>query len=156
MRFDHWLEDDVDTDKKITRLEKELAESREQNKALTKKLEGAEFWNNWVYPQGATAEEIQNELADYKMIMSNVSVVYDHITCGLLSKCNYEASVVISEADNYQEKLIKQEIEEAFQSDERIKQMARMALSTEDDACQLEEMTPETKLLAEAILKDGE
>lgn len=77
----------------IQTLEKEISKLKE-------KYESADFWNNWVYPDGATAEQIQDELADYQMIINEVSKVYDHVTDGRISKPNTLASEVIMIADD--------------------------------------------------------
>ena len=51
-------------------------------------------------------DKIKRELYDYRILLTNASKVYDHVTGGLLSKTNYDASVVITAADDYQTKLI--------------------------------------------------
>lgn len=66
-----------------------------------KKLESAEFWSNWVYPEGATAEDVQNELADFKDLMDRFSKVLFHSTGGRMSKANYTVEAMCSEIDNY-------------------------------------------------------
>lgn len=62
-----------------------------------KEFEGKDFWTNWVYPDGAKPEEIQNELLDYYTFMEDVALVYDRITNGRISKPNTSAVAVISE-----------------------------------------------------------
>jgi hypothetical protein len=83
-------------------------------KALTEynSLQSADFWSNWVYPDGATPEQIQNELDDFHMVIGNVSKVYDHITKGRISKPNTLAEEVISVADDIVTELIMDEINE--------------------------------------------
>jgi dUTP pyrophosphatase len=50
-------------------------------------------------------EKVMCELFDYGFVMDQVSKVYCEITGGLLSKPNYYASVVIGEANDYQNKV---------------------------------------------------
>lgn len=64
-------------------------------------FDNANFWNAFVYPEGANPEEIQNELSDYHAVMDEVSEVYLHITGGQISKQNTRASAVISIADEH-------------------------------------------------------
>lgn len=75
--------------------------------------EGADFWNKWVYPEGATPEQIQNELSDFRSLMSEVSEVYMHITQGRISKQNTKAFAVIGEADAVNQRDTAEAIEEA-------------------------------------------
>jgi hypothetical protein len=67
--------------------------------------ESAEFWLKDVYPDGITAEKIENELLDYYVILENVSKVYDHITGGIISKQNTLAEEVNNAADNFYREL---------------------------------------------------
>src|SRR3990172_12529242 len=70
-----------------------------ENAELKRRVKSAEFWSNWTYPEGATAADVQNELADFRMVMQEVSKVYDHITHGRISKPNTKAEDVIAVAD---------------------------------------------------------
>jgi len=92
----------------MTKLELELLDENEQlrkeNEEL-RKIEAGDFWCNIVYPDGATPEEIQNELMDYHTILGEVSKVYDHVTGGMISKQNTLAREVIAMADEYYQKL---------------------------------------------------
>jgi hypothetical protein len=56
------------------------------NQELRQKFSAAEFWKQWVYPEGATAEQVQAELADYHDLMDRAAKVYEHITQGQVSK----------------------------------------------------------------------
>ena len=82
---ENWIEE-------VSRMEAENAE-------LKRRIESAEFWSNWTYPEGATAVDVQNELADFRMVMQEVSKVYDYITHGRISKPNTKAEDVIAVAD---------------------------------------------------------
>jgi hypothetical protein len=75
-------------------------------------VDAEDFWTNIVYPDGATAEQIQTELADYHMIMDDVAKVYDHITGGRISKVNTYAYAVIGEADAHYEELCREAMED--------------------------------------------
>ena len=70
-----------------------------ENAELKRRIESAEFWSNWTSPEGATAVDVQNELADFRMVMQEVSKVYDYITHGRISKPNTKAEDVIAVAD---------------------------------------------------------
>jgi len=81
---------------------------------LRAKLETADYWRD-VYPEGMTAEQVANELADYKMILENVSLVYCHVTGGRISKGNTLASAVIGEADAIMDSAIGEAVHEERQ-----------------------------------------
>lgn len=81
--------------------------------AELKRLRAAEFWHKWVYPDGATAEQVQAELADYHQFMGYASKVYCELTGGRISKINTLPEVVISVAQEVQQKDIEEAIAEA-------------------------------------------
>lgn len=87
-------------------------EQQEEIDILKAKLSSANFWNNWVYPEGATAQQIQDELQDYHELMERVSIVYEHVTDGRISKQNTLAEVVCAVADDVLEQQIKDAVEE--------------------------------------------
>lgn len=66
----------------------ELEAVAEGQRRMIAKLEAADFWSNWVYPEGATAEQVQSELTDYHEMMQEVSKAYDIVTNGRFSKPN--------------------------------------------------------------------
>jgi hypothetical protein len=99
----------------IERLNKEHIQLLWETGFLHRELEkfkAADFWTNIVYPEGATAEQVQNELNDYHTILDNVSKVYDHITGGRISKPNTLAYEVISVADDYYDELKSEDVKE--------------------------------------------
>jgi hypothetical protein len=74
--------------------------------SLEREKAAGEFWSGQVYPEGATAEQVQAELTDYRTFMHETAIVYDNITNGRISKVNTLASVVISVAEEcYQDDL---------------------------------------------------
>ena len=88
----------------IERLQKELFEKE--------KIESADFWCNWVYPEGANPEQIQNELNDYHSFFEETAKVYEHITGGRISKVNTLAREVIAAADEYYENICEETIKD--------------------------------------------
>ncbi len=44
-------------------------------------------------------DKVKRELHDYWFLLENVPVVYEHVTVGMLSKPNYDASTIISVHD---------------------------------------------------------
>lgn len=65
-----------------------------------------EFWQPLIAPDGVLdLAQVKRELFDFGMVMDNVSVVYDHITGGRVSKPHTLASAVIS---MYEENLDRQ------------------------------------------------
>lgn len=105
------------TELKILRLRFEVAIKRlraveQERDDLKKKLEGAEFWSKFVYPEGASAQDVQNELDDYHEMMGEVGRVYDHVTGGVISKPNTRASAVIEVADEHIQELIEEAIKD--------------------------------------------
>ncbi len=123
-------------DVEIARLQAELDEANNKYRA-------AEFWNKWVYPEGAMPLDIQNELADFRMVMERVPEVYMHITGGKLSKVEYDASVVIAEADEYQNKIIQEAIDDETEDLKAQLDAANLALAGARDAL---EMAPHSDL----------
>ena len=67
--------------------------------AEVKLYEGKDFWTNWVYPEGANPEQIQNELLDYKNFLEETAKVYDYVTNGRITKQNTIAREVIGVFD---------------------------------------------------------
>jgi len=68
-----------------------------------------EFWQPIVMPNGEwNLEQVKRELYDYRRMMTSVSEVYDQITNGRISKPNTDASVVIDEADDVVNDLIRE------------------------------------------------
>ena len=59
-----------------------------------------------------TLEAIQNELSDYRMLLDFIPQVYSEITGGMLSKPNYLPSVVVSAAEEYFDRVIREDIAE--------------------------------------------
>ena len=78
--------------RRIEELEKKLVE-----------FEGKDFWTNWVYPEGANPEQIQNELLDFHFLMEQVPLVYMEVTNGRISKPNTYAREVIAEFEYFYE-----------------------------------------------------
>ena len=87
---------------KIESLTSQLSEVKEERD----KLKSADYWCNWVYPDGANPQQVQNELHDYNMILENVSKVYDHITDGRITKANTLATEVVNATEESYGKII--------------------------------------------------
>lgn len=94
------------------------------------RLKAADFWTNWVYPEGATPDLIQNELTDYRMVMDTATKVYDHVTGGRISKPNTHANVIIGEADARISDAINEAISE-FEESLNIKLKSQLAAAVD-------------------------
>jgi hypothetical protein len=81
--------------------------------ALQKKYDSAAFWSGWVYPEGATAEQVQAELHDFRSLMHHVPNIYDHVTGGRISKPNAMSATVISAHDDYVTELVDEAVKES-------------------------------------------
>ncbi len=55
-------------------------------------------------------DNVYAELLDYLNLMENVSRVYNHITCGKMSKTNYRAHDVIIQSDECVEDMTRREV----------------------------------------------
>jgi hypothetical protein len=67
------------------------------------------FWKPIVEPDGVMDfEQVKKELFDFYHAIHNVSIVYEHITCGHVSKINAPARYVISFYDDCVSDLIKE------------------------------------------------
>ena len=75
-----------------------------------------DFWKELVEDKhgNLSKEKMMRELHDFKMVMENVSKVYMHITNSRISKPNTLAEVVIEQADEYYEDLVKHEKTESI------------------------------------------
>lgn len=73
--------------------------------------EWLEFWKGIVCNTDGTVnlEAVAKELCDFSFVMNQVSKVYDHITGGRLSKCNYYADTVKDAADEHYASLYEEE-----------------------------------------------
>ena len=93
-----------------------------------------EFWKDIVEVDGVlNLDQIKRELFDFFNVMEEVPKVYMHITGNKLSKPNYDADVVISEADEYQKEYFKNEIIECLiESTELEDILAYFNISVED------------------------
>lgn len=78
-----------------------------------RRLLSAKFWTRTTYPDGMSAEQVQDELHDLHMILENVPKVYSHITGGMLSKPHYTADGVIQAADDYMKQQFEELIDDA-------------------------------------------
>lgn len=82
---------------------------------LEERLAAGAFWGKLVYPDGATAEQVQAELTDYHMILESVGKVYMHVTDGKISKANTLASEVISVADDVVQETVQDAVADAVE-----------------------------------------
>ena len=64
-------------------------------------LQRKDFWSKWVYPEGASPEDIQKELLDYRDFMVEASKVYMYFTNNNISKVNTKAESVIGEIERF-------------------------------------------------------
>ena len=87
--------------------------------ALKRQIKSADYWNNWVYPEGATPENIQNELADFKDMIDRFECVLEHITGGQMSKATYAKEVMISVIDDKINELVDEETAALKRENER-------------------------------------
>ena len=71
------------------------------------------FWKDLVENLDGTInkDRLIRELSDYYWLISSVSLVYDHVTGGKISKPNTLPETVIVEADDYMRKLFDEELE---------------------------------------------
>ncbi len=71
------------------------------------------FWKDIVEKDGVLDKEaVMNELADYKVLLHNVPIVYSHVTHGRISKQLTDADVVCSVADDCVTDLVNEAIED--------------------------------------------
>ena len=65
-----------------------------------------DFWKEIVCPDGVwNFDQLKKELADFKIVMDEVSSVYDHVTGGKLSKLTTRHQAVIDAADEHYQQL---------------------------------------------------
>lgn len=72
------------------------------------------FWKDLVENLDGTInkDRLIRELSDYYWLLGSVSLVYDHVTGGKISKPNTLPETVIVEADGYMRKLFDEGLEE--------------------------------------------
>lgn len=74
-----------------------------------------EFWLPIVAKDGAVdIEQVKKELFDFKQLMRNASIVYDHVTRSRITNVLTLPDAVIGEADECQENAIRYAIEDFF------------------------------------------
>lgn len=77
--------------------------------------ETLDFWLDIVKPDGEwDHDQVWRELHDYRLLLHNVPLVYDHVTGGRVSKPNTVASDVIGESDDHFDRLRTEEREDEF------------------------------------------
>lgn len=77
-----------------------LEEAHAEIARLQHLLDAVQWWEGVYNDQPLTREEIINELHDYRMVMTEVRQVYDHITEGRITKINTHAFEVIAVAES--------------------------------------------------------
>jgi len=76
---------------------------------IDKDDENYKFWKEIIYKNGELDEEqVMKELDDYKMLLESVSIVYQEVTGGKVSKANTCASDVISVYNDHVEELVRE------------------------------------------------
>lgn len=99
------------------KLQVSLRKAADLIERLAAERAAGEFWRG-VFDEitdKTDREKIEAELSDYHFMMEQVPTVYMHITGGKMSKCNYYDHAVIAEADEYQNKLIDEAVQEALE-----------------------------------------
>jgi hypothetical protein len=72
-----------------------------------------DFWKPILFKRGKlNLSQLKKELFDYSQVMHEVSLVYDHITNGAISKPNTRHEDVIAVADDYVDELVAMEMED--------------------------------------------
>ena len=96
-KYTYWLVQDgyhiLDENDKLLTAE-ELCERLEEHDA-------ADFWANWVYPEGASPEDVNNELADFKDMIGRFERVLSHATGGRMSRADYTVEAMCSVIDEH-------------------------------------------------------
>lgn len=73
-------------------------------------------WREGIYDgKPLTRRQIIAELHDYRMILAEVPLVYDHVTGGRISKPNTSARAVIAVADDHLTELVEEEVKERLE-----------------------------------------
>lgn len=69
------------------------------------------FWKELVENDDGTfnKDALMRELSDYKFLLDQIPLIYDHVTGGLLSKVGYHADTVISASDEHFLRLLEAE-----------------------------------------------
>lgn len=72
-----------------------------------------DFWRELVCPNGEwDFDAVKAELHDYRTLLREVSVVYQHVTGDAISKPNTSAADVIAMADEYAERQLRERVNE--------------------------------------------
>jgi uncharacterized protein (DUF433 family) len=73
-----------------------------------------DFWRDIIYKDGKLDEQaVLNELADYRFLLREVPIVYEHVTGGRMSYTTYFAHDVIREHDDQVTKQVDEACKEA-------------------------------------------
>lgn len=70
-----------------------------------------EFWADLVEIGGMlNLDRVARELADFSHLMSQVPLVYDHVTSGLMTKPNYYAADVVAASNDRVERIVEENL----------------------------------------------
>ena len=106
----------------------EIETLRAQVSALEAKIANTTFWQECWHPEGGTAEQVQAELQDYRMILDEVNKVYYEITGGRFAKQNTAAEHIISRVQELQDEAVREAVEEAEEAKDAVIEVLREAL----------------------------
>lgn len=90
--------------------------SEQEGKGLTdeERQENMEFWKS-AWDDEPTREKVEAELHDYRVILEEVSKVYDTLTMSNISKPNTRAEAVIGEVERIHQQDIDEAVKEALE-----------------------------------------
>jgi len=72
-----------------------------------------EFWKELVEKDGVVdMTQVKKELCDFKYMIDQVPLIYEHVTGGTLSKPMYSAKTVIAQADDHSQQVYEDLIED--------------------------------------------
>jgi len=87
----------------------ETRSESETEALLNRQNKSADYWSNWVYPEGASPDDVQNELADFHDMIDRFECMLDHATGGRMSKATYTKDAMISVIDDHINELVDEE-----------------------------------------------
>lgn len=97
------------------RLGKEPVENPSDVKVIPAVQLEDKYWRD-IYVHGMSAQDVNDELHDFRMVMDNYHTVMSHVTGDSVSKLNTDADVVCELADEHYESFHKMDLGELLET----------------------------------------
>jgi len=130
----------------------ETRSESETEALLNRQNKSADYWSNWVYPEGASPDDVQNELADFHDMIDRFECMLDHATGGRMSKATYTKDAMISAIDDHINELVDEETIALKEENAALSELLSPLVDVELERDKLEAENARLKLEKERLL----